>query len=179
MTECRLTTGQLNLSKTSVLIVGCGGLGCPLALYLAAAGIGRFLTFIENGHSYVTHCLIFTFEWWRTIKGTNQHRSHTFWTNCLRIMVWCLLKKLTGIYNVTGRLGLLDYDEVELNNLHRQVLHGEENLGQSKALSAAHAVRRYLLLLVAFIHIHKCLYCISMCLNKGMYWVMVCLSSAG
>lgn len=72
--------GQLSLSKTSVLVVGCGGLGCPLAQYLAAAGIGR--------------------------------------------------------------LGLLDYDEVELSNLHRQVLHGEENCGQAKALSAAHAVKR-------------------------------------
>nr|XP_020464219.1 adenylyltransferase and sulfurtransferase MOCS3 [Monopterus albus] len=72
--------GQLNISKTSVLIVGCGGLGCPLAQYLAAAGIGH--------------------------------------------------------------LGLLDYDEVELSNLHRQVLHGEDNLGQAKALSAACAVRR-------------------------------------
>ncbi|XP_068578006.1 adenylyltransferase and sulfurtransferase MOCS3 isoform X1 [Cebidichthys violaceus] len=72
--------GQLNLSKTSVLIVGCGGLGCPLAQYLAAAGIGR--------------------------------------------------------------LGLLDYDEVELSNLHRQVLHGEENQDQAKALSAANAVKR-------------------------------------
>ncbi|XP_040055481.1 adenylyltransferase and sulfurtransferase MOCS3 [Gasterosteus aculeatus] len=72
--------GQLNLSNTSVLIVGCGGLGCPLAQYLAAAGIGR--------------------------------------------------------------LGLLDYDEVELSNLHRQVLHGEENQDQAKALSAANAVKR-------------------------------------
>ncbi|KAF1375053.1 hypothetical protein PFLUV_G00235430 [Perca fluviatilis] len=72
--------GQLNLSKTSVLIVGCGGLGCPLAQYLAAAGIGR--------------------------------------------------------------LGLLDYDEVELSNLHRQVLHGEENQDQAKALSAANSVKR-------------------------------------
>ncbi|XP_068608069.1 adenylyltransferase and sulfurtransferase MOCS3 [Brachionichthys hirsutus] len=72
--------GQLNLSKTSVLVVGCGGLGCPLAQYLSAAGIGR--------------------------------------------------------------LGLLDYDEVELSNLHRQVLHGEKNQGQAKALSAANAVKR-------------------------------------
>ncbi|XP_034015483.1 adenylyltransferase and sulfurtransferase MOCS3 [Thalassophryne amazonica] len=72
--------GQLELAKTSVLVVGCGGLGCPLAQYLAAAGIGR--------------------------------------------------------------LGLLDYDEVELSNLHRQVLHSEENQGQAKALSAANAVRR-------------------------------------
>lgn len=42
-----------------------------------------------------------------------------------------------------GRLGLLDYDEVELSNLHRQVLHGEENQDQPKALSAASAVKRY------------------------------------
>ncbi|XP_061116787.1 adenylyltransferase and sulfurtransferase MOCS3 isoform X2 [Conger conger] len=71
---------QLKLSQASVLVVGCGGLGCPLAQYLAAAGIGR--------------------------------------------------------------LGLLDYDEVELSNLHRQVLHGEQTRGQPKALSAAQAIRR-------------------------------------
>ncbi|CAN0398757.1 unnamed protein product [Lampetra fluviatilis] len=33
--------GQLKISNTSVLVVGCGGLGCPVAQYLAAAGIGR------------------------------------------------------------------------------------------------------------------------------------------
>ncbi|XP_060086770.1 adenylyltransferase and sulfurtransferase MOCS3 [Heteronotia binoei] len=71
--------GQLLLSACSVLVVGCGGLGCPLAQYLAAAGVGR--------------------------------------------------------------LGLVDHDVVELNNLHRQVLHRESRLGRSKAGSAAAALR--------------------------------------
>lgn len=34
-------TGQAKLRAASVLIVGAGGLGSPLALYLAAAGVGR------------------------------------------------------------------------------------------------------------------------------------------
>ncbi len=33
--------GQMKLKSASVLLVGAGGLGSPLALYLAAAGIGR------------------------------------------------------------------------------------------------------------------------------------------
>src|SRR5882724_1621557 len=33
--------GQLKLKKASVLLVGTGGLGAPLGMYLAAAGIGR------------------------------------------------------------------------------------------------------------------------------------------
>jgi len=33
--------GQLRLKKAKVLLIGTGGLGAPLGLYLAAAGVGR------------------------------------------------------------------------------------------------------------------------------------------
>jgi len=33
--------GQVKLKRSSVLLIGAGGLGSPLALYLAAAGVGR------------------------------------------------------------------------------------------------------------------------------------------
>ncbi len=35
-----------------------------------------------------------------------------------------------------GTLGLLDFDEVELSNLQRQIIHSTENLGKSKVQSA-------------------------------------------
>lgn len=35
------TAGQVRLRQASVLVVGAGGLGSPVILYLAAAGIGR------------------------------------------------------------------------------------------------------------------------------------------
>ncbi|XP_072032672.1 adenylyltransferase and sulfurtransferase MOCS3-like [Amphiura filiformis] len=72
--------GQLNLSNSSVLIVGAGGLGCPSAIYLAAAGIGR--------------------------------------------------------------IGIVDYDSVEVDNLHRQILHTEQTIGQHKSDSMSVGIQR-------------------------------------
>ncbi len=66
--------GQLKLKKAKVLVVGAGGLGAPLLLYLTAAGVGT--------------------------------------------------------------LGIVDFDEVELSNLQRQVLYGQESLGQPKIQAA-------------------------------------------
>ncbi len=66
--------GQRRLKGASVLLVGAGGLGSPLALYLAAAGVGR--------------------------------------------------------------IGLVDFDRVDLTNLQRQVLHGTSQVGRSKLASA-------------------------------------------
>ena len=37
--------GQVNLKKSSVIVVGAGGLGCPALQYLAAAGVGEAIHF--------------------------------------------------------------------------------------------------------------------------------------
>ncbi|KAJ0970801.1 hypothetical protein J5N97_018760 [Dioscorea zingiberensis] len=71
--------GQLKLSESSILVVGAGGLGSPVALYLAACG--------------------------------------------------------------AGCIGIVDNDIVEINNLHRQIIHKETFVGQSKVKSAADACR--------------------------------------
>ncbi|BCS31634.1 molybdenum cofactor biosynthesis protein MoeB [Luteitalea sp. TBR-22] len=71
--------GQRKLKAASVLCVGAGGLGSPVLLYLAAAGIGR--------------------------------------------------------------IGIVDFDVVDLSNLQRQVLHGTADIGRKKLDSARDAVK--------------------------------------
>ena len=66
--------GQLRLKNAKVLLIGTGGLGAPLGLYLAAAGVGK--------------------------------------------------------------LGLVDFDVVDVTNLQRQVIFGSDDVGKSKAQAA-------------------------------------------
>jgi sulfur-carrier protein adenylyltransferase/sulfurtransferase len=71
--------GQRRLLDAKVLLIGVGGLGSPVALYLAASGIGT--------------------------------------------------------------IGLVDDDVVDESNLHRQVLHATDRIGQPKTSSGAQALR--------------------------------------
>ncbi len=41
-----------------------------------------------------------------------------------------------------GRIGVVDQDVVEVNNLHRQIIHSEARIGKHKAESAADACRQ-------------------------------------
>ena len=70
---------QIALRDASVLVIGAGALGSPVALYLAGAGVGR--------------------------------------------------------------LGIVDDDDVEISNLHRQPLHFTPDVGEPKAESAAAKLR--------------------------------------
>lgn len=71
---------QQKLIQSSVLVIGAGGLGAPVLLYLAAAGVGR--------------------------------------------------------------LGIVEFDQIDLSNLQRQILYNTQDVGQSKAHFAANRVRQ-------------------------------------
>ena len=72
--------GQKKICGTSVLCLGAGGLGSPITMYLAAAGIGR--------------------------------------------------------------IGIADFDAVDLTNLQRQILHGTNDVGRLKTESAKDTLHR-------------------------------------
>ncbi len=42
-----------------------------------------------------------------------------------------------------GRIGIVDYDTVEISNLHRQVIHQEGSVGVMKSISARDALKRF------------------------------------
>ncbi|KAK4337402.1 hypothetical protein RND71_043349 [Anisodus tanguticus] len=73
--------GQKKLKSSSVLIVGCGGLGCPSSMYLAAAGVGRIGLLdhdsveISNLHRQTLH----------TEKGIGKHKADSIKENLVQL----------------------------------------------------------------------------------------------
>jgi molybdopterin/thiamine biosynthesis adenylyltransferase len=78
--------GQLKIVKSKVALIGSGGIGCPLALYLAAAGVGTLGLFdsdtvdVTNLHRQIGHRtdrlgMEKTESLARTILGINPHIS--------------------------------------------------------------------------------------------------------
>ncbi len=74
-------SGQRKIMESSILIIGAGGLGSPIAVYLALAGIGK--------------------------------------------------------------IGIIDFDTVDLSNLQRQILHQNDDIGKPKAVSAKETINAY------------------------------------
>lgn len=81
---------QLLLKNARVLVVGAGGLGCPVLSYLAAAGVGT--------------------------------------------------------------IGIIDFDKVELSNLHRQILYSHDDVGKPKAEVAAQKIKAQNKFIDAVVH---------------------------
>ena len=72
--------GQEKLKKSKVLVIGAGGLGCPILQYIATAGVGT--------------------------------------------------------------IGIVDFDKIEIHNLHRQILYTENQVGQAKAATAKSVLKK-------------------------------------
>jgi molybdopterin/thiamine biosynthesis adenylyltransferase len=72
--------GQEKLKKARVLVIGAGGLGCPILQYISTAGVGF--------------------------------------------------------------IAIIDFDTIEIHNLHRQILYTENEIGQSKAFVAKEVVSK-------------------------------------
>lgn len=49
---------------------------------------------------------------------------------------------------ISGKLGIIDHDVVDLPNLQRQVLHTESRINMAKALSAEIALKEYVQFLI-------------------------------
>ena len=68
-------------------------------------------------------------SFWSAVKIENNTRNK-------EIIVSSIKKKVISNI-VVGHIGLVDYDVVELGNLHRQILHTESRVEQQKSASVA------------------------------------------
>jgi adenylyltransferase/sulfurtransferase len=61
-----------------------------------------------------------------------------FWET---VFILCVIVLLYLAGSGIGRIGIVDFDDVDRSNLHRQVIHKDANVGMNKAVSACRAVR--------------------------------------
>jgi len=54
-----------------------------------------------------------------------------------------------------GTIGLVDYDEVELSNLHRQLLHAQGNVGMRKVDSGKLSLNRFVIFVLKYYSLPK------------------------
>lgn len=52
-----------------------------------------------------------------------------------------------------GTIGIIDYDDVEISNLHRQIIHNESRVGISKVQSAKMTIEGYFKIVIIIIMI--------------------------
>lgn len=116
---------------------------------------------VQNQQRFCLDCRV----WWAWLPLCHVPRSGWSW--------FVLAASMSFSLNQTpGTIGLLDDDDVEISNLHRQVLHTEQRKGTSKAESAAAALHGYgvstaMVPLSLSLHLSMSLYvslCVSLCL---------------
>ncbi len=102
-------TGQKRLKASSVLCVGCGGLGSPLLLYLAAAGVGR-IGIIDNDlveESNLQRQIIHNLNW------IGKPKTKSSQAQLIRINPYCQIETFETKLNVNNALDLISkYDLV-------------------------------------------------------------------
>ena len=51
-------SGQLKLKRSSVLMIGAGGLGSPLGMYLGAVGVGKIKNYLVSRNSKTSKAIV-------------------------------------------------------------------------------------------------------------------------
>ncbi len=83
-------SGQKKICSTSVLCIGAGGLGSPIAMYLAAAGVGKLgiVDFDAVDYSNLQRQIIHGTATW---TGPNRNPPRKPSRRSIRMWRWCFI----------------------------------------------------------------------------------------
>tara|TARA_B110000967_G_scaffold197191_1_gene228643 strand:+ start:935 stop:1687 length:753 start_codon:yes stop_codon:yes gene_type:complete len=166
--------GQQKLSNARVLIVGLGGLGCPVALYLAAAGVGQ-LSLCDPD----------------TVELSNLQRQILYKeADCGELKVSCAKRELSALNphlqinsyaeKVSAEILLNNYDIVVdcTDNLTARQLINQHCFGHKKAFVSASALG-WEGQLVAFDFAHNPSLCLNCIIDKDSPEPLLNCSNSG